>query len=149
MPDIQSELISGIQSLCRDLGERHHQNLHQDQAFKAAQVLLGRNYRPRVRLPKSAKAIWSKREGRDHDLTPLEFYKKYWERYAEILTQRDFRQLDRSLFEAIRFYCRQNHLDAKDFLPPPAREKSTTKQKQTSRPISQRRTQHTGLHRAA
>ena len=147
MKDIQAELIFKIQKLCKDLNARHSQNLNEEKAFRAAQVLLGRHYKPRLRLPRTARVVWSKREGRDHDLNPLQFYKKYWDRYADVLTQRDFRRLDQSLFDAIRFHCRQHQLDAKEYLPPPAREHQA--KQGSARPTSQRRNQPVSVRRAA
>ncbi|HEY4527166.1 MAG TPA: hypothetical protein VJK53_04980 [Candidatus Paceibacterota bacterium] len=94
-------------------------------AAEATRRLLRLDSDPSLALPDVAPALWSRREEVDRELTPIEFLNKYWGKYLEAgtLFQRDLRELDKSLFTAIKSYCQYRKLNPIHFLPPPARRK--------------------------
>lgn len=120
---VQDVVADRIFALCRefDLPIKH--------AKEAVRILLGDAYVLQISLPKAAPAIWSERQGRDRKLNALQFRDKYWGRYLEegVLSQADLRELDGSLFEAIRAYCKARHIDPKIHLPPPKRGRAKKK----------------------
>jgi len=79
------------------------------------------------------KPLWLERKGEDKKLRdPIRFLNKYWG--AEIRSghfyQADLREVDMSLFEAVRRYCRNHGMDPKDYLPPPLKQRSKKRRDQ-------------------
>jgi hypothetical protein len=69
-------------------------------------------------LPAVAPAKWNER-GTEETRNPIDFLEDYWGEYMDncTITQCDLKKLDKSIFEAVRIYCRNMKEDPLDYLP--------------------------------
>lgn len=113
----QEELVAALRQVCRRFG------IKPTRAARAAHALLGSEYLPTICLPLVAPVTWKGRPLEDRQLNPMMFLEKHWGEYldTDVLSQVDLRRLDMSLFNAIQIYCKNRHIDPKDYLPPPSR----------------------------
>ena len=116
--DLQAEIIFELESLCEKNG------LPLYKARRAARVLLGDQYTPsNLALPNKAKVEWCKRDKKKEN-NPIKFLERHWKKYLieDVLDQCSLRHLDKSLFEAIKMWCRNRKKNPQHYLPPPALE---------------------------
>lgn len=140
--NIQSDILQKMREICAEYG------INPRRAPHAVRILLGKDYVPTLSIPKSAKLQWCKRprDGEDSTLNPIEFFDKYWGDYLDegILTYRILNDLDESIINAIKGYCRSCGLDSADYLPPSDRKRRprttiTTSDNIIESPLSEKR----------
>jgi hypothetical protein len=88
---------------------------------------------------KKKKPLWMERTGEDKLVgNPIKFLNKYWgvEIRSGRFYQSDLRQVDISLFEAVRRYCRNNDMDPKGHLPPPLKQRAQKRRDQVEAVIA-------------
>lgn len=126
---MNDDLLADVQTLCK----RH--SIPVGRARRAVQILLNITLLPRnENLPPEPEKLWSKRDGEDLKLNPLEFFEKYWGKYIAFLTQCDLRKQDLSLFEAIKGHCKSKGYNPTDYLPLPASPRASRKKLTGQRP---------------
>ncbi|HEY4527165.1 MAG TPA: hypothetical protein VJK53_04975 [Candidatus Paceibacterota bacterium] len=129
--DLQKELKNRLTAFCVKYGYPTRR------AVQGVRKLLGQRFIPEIDPPSVAPALWEDRHGDDLELNPIQFFDKYWGEYLDhgVLFQREFREFDKALFQAIRYYCKRQSppLDYTDHVPPPARRYKT---RQTQRGAS-------------
>jgi hypothetical protein len=123
----QRYILDTLEQLCKEVG------LPGRKARQATRVLLGREFLPSVILPGKEEVMrWENRFGSsDGKMDAVSFYEKHWAIYADegVLFQKQLRDLDTPLFEAIKWQCRVQKLNPDDYLPPPSRTREVPERK--------------------